>query len=70
MACAHDGYRDIVGHYDRVAGVLMYHWRCESCGALLHEANRMRYRPRFAPLPQARYFPVRPPSYRKPRLRK
>ena len=54
MACEHDGYRDIVTRYDRVVGLLTYYWRCESCGVILQEANRLRYRPRFAPPSQAR----------------
>jgi hypothetical protein len=62
MACEHDGYREIVTRYDRAAGVLTYYWRCESCGVLLEQAHRLPYRPRFAPLPQARYFPRRPGS--------
>jgi hypothetical protein len=37
--------------------LLTFYWRCESCGVLLQEADRRRYRPRFAPLPQASYFP-------------
>jgi len=56
VACAHDGYREIVTQYDRVAGLLTYYWRCESCGVVLHEARRLRYRPRFAHLPQMRYL--------------
>jgi hypothetical protein len=60
MACEHESYRDIVTRYDRAAGLLTYYWRCERCGALLEEANRLRYRPRFAPLPQARYLQRRP----------
>jgi hypothetical protein len=60
VACDHDGYREIVTHYDRVAGLLTYHWRCESCGVVLYEASRLRYRPRFAPLPQMRYLERRP----------
>ena len=56
VACQHDGYRDIVTRYDRASALLTYHWRCEACGALLHEANRLRYRPRFAPLPQASHL--------------
>ena len=55
MACEHDGYREIVTRYDREVGLLTYHWRCEACGLVLHEASRLRYRPRFAPLPQAGY---------------
>jgi hypothetical protein len=60
MACEHDGYREIVSRYDRTHGLLMYYWRCEACGVLLHEATRLRYQPRFAPLPQASYLPHRP----------
>jgi hypothetical protein len=55
--CHHDGYREIVTRYDRAGGLLTFYWRCESCGVLLQEADRRRYRPRFAPLPQASYFP-------------
>jgi hypothetical protein len=63
-ACEHDGYRDIVTRYDRTAGVLTYYWRCEFCGVVLQEVDRVRYRPRFAPLPPVSYFPRR----RAPRL--
>ena len=49
VECEHHGYRDIVTRYDREAGLLTYYWRCESCGAILQEANRLRYRPQFAP---------------------
>ena len=60
MACQHDGYREIVTRYDRAGGLLTYYWRCESCGALLQEASRLPYRPRFAPLPQASYLARHP----------
>jgi hypothetical protein len=56
VACEHDGYREIVTRYDRVGGLLTYHWRCEACGLVLHEASRLPYRPRFAPLPEASYL--------------
>ena len=56
MACEHDGFREIVTQYDRAGGLLTYYWRCESCGLLLQEASRLRYRPRFAPLPQALFL--------------
>ena len=54
MPCEHDGYRDIVTRYDRVLGLLTYYWRCESCGVILQEANRLHYRPRFASPSEAR----------------
>jgi hypothetical protein len=60
VACEHDGYHGIVTRYDRVVGLLTYYWRCESCGVVLHEASRLRYRPRFAPLPQTSYLERRP----------
>ena len=62
MPCEHDGYREIVTRYDRVVGLLTYYWRCEACGGILHEASRLPYRPRFAPLPQASYLPRHPAS--------
>jgi hypothetical protein len=64
-ACEHDGYREIVTRYDHTAGVLTYYWRCESCGIVLQQVHRVRYRPRFAPLPPTSYFPRR----RAPRLK-
>jgi hypothetical protein len=70
VACEHDRYREIVTRYDRGVGLLTYHWRCEACGLVLHEASRLRYRPRFAPLPQASYLQsppakaVRRPAFR------
>jgi len=56
VACEHDGYREIVTQYNRVVGLLTYFWRCETCGLVLHEASQLRYRPRFAPLPQMRHL--------------
>ena len=55
MGCEHDGYHEVVSRYDRAEGLLAYDWRCETCGVLLGELGRFRYRPRFAPLSQAAY---------------
>jgi hypothetical protein len=49
--CSHDGYRSIITSYDRPGGVLIYFWACEQCGAILDEAGRQKYQPRFIPLP-------------------
>jgi hypothetical protein len=49
MACAHDSYRTIDSRYDLRRGLLVYYWRCESCGARLDEAKRLEYRPSFDP---------------------
>jgi hypothetical protein len=70
MACEHDKYREVVSRYDRAEGLLTYYWRCETCGVLLDEASRLRYRPRFAPLPQVSYLPRSPsPTARAGRAR-
>jgi hypothetical protein len=49
MACRHDGYREIRSSYDGEAGVLVYHWVCETCSARLAEVARTSYRPSFDP---------------------
>jgi hypothetical protein len=49
MACRHDGLRDIRSTYDSAAGVLIYHWICEQCSAILDEAGRAPYSPTFKP---------------------
>jgi hypothetical protein len=49
VQCAHDGYRGISTTYDRHAGVLVFHWACDQCGARLDEVSREPYRPRFLP---------------------
>jgi hypothetical protein len=70
VACEHDGYREIVARYDRAVGLLTYHWRCEKCGLVLHEVGRLRYRPRFAPLPEISYLQRRAAkAVRRPGLR-
>jgi hypothetical protein len=45
--CPHDGYHDIRSTYDHRRGLLFFYWTCESCGELLGEAERTKYRPRF-----------------------
>lgn len=45
----HDGFHAIRSAYDRRSGLLVYSWTCERCGALLNEARREPYRPRFNP---------------------
>jgi hypothetical protein len=49
MDCAHDGFHGISSSYDRLRGVLVYHWTCERCGAQLSVARREPYRPAFDP---------------------
>jgi hypothetical protein len=49
MACSHDTYRTFDSHYDLRRGLLVYYWRCESCGTRLEEATRLEYRPSFDP---------------------
>jgi hypothetical protein len=46
-ACPHDGFHDIRSTYDHRRGLLFFYWTCQSCGELLGEAERTKYRPRF-----------------------
>ena len=47
VACSHDGLHSIQSRYDRRAGVLVFHWTCDRCGAPLGEFRRKAYRPDF-----------------------
>ena len=56
MSCSHDAFHSIGSRYDRTAGVLVYYWSCERCGARLNEARREPYKPAFDPHGNDRYL--------------
>jgi hypothetical protein len=58
MSCRHNGFHSIRTRYDRLQGVLVYHWTCETCGKQLGEARREEYRPNFDARGNERFIAV------------
>jgi hypothetical protein len=49
MECRHNGFRSVSSSYSGHAGLLVYYWVCDRCGARLDEIQRERYRPAYDP---------------------
>jgi hypothetical protein len=56
MACKHDSFHSLRSSYDRLSGLLVYHWVCERCGEQLEEARREPYRPHYDPRGNDRFI--------------
>jgi hypothetical protein len=44
--CAHKGFHSVVSRYDRERAQLVFLRTCDSCGVVVSELGRQRYRPR------------------------